>query len=570
MGKGTLKQKEEQVTTQMGVTLSQVEAALGKNLYIQQIHNVSALLIEELRDASVGNWLSLIDAQRVALDAILNDMQKGLSKRSQTLFSSFSEQLLESVKSLMTSQNTGVLQAIAYLETLIKAFGLSDGETGLISTCIEKNDARKGNETIKANIKRYQQEIIDSQRGFLNKSLHLLGINRPTEACDNLVRAVEEYYMAECNQQVFREMVSLYKALGERSIDLLTKVRSVAQRFETAQKGFESKIESLNTANEFAMAEYLMEKEKYLALYKEHVSENDMGNAVQSVLVKFQNDLFTVTEMSKEYLTQAIEEVIEVEKVLEFVEKFSFTESFCKKFPSSPEKEAALRRAFLRAKPLTIVDANYAKSKAGVEAESRELVIVPKGADESLISLITKTYPVSEDQVVTVSEKRLLVVREEHGFPVNAITFVRDECASQYKSQSLKSKYHITKWAAEYPEPIPIQALENDKLDCDDVLFLSIGLGIVSFKNESGDLFYLDDSIPIPLGETLKEAKERISVDGREGESDREALLRLIAQKERTLLSSSSGLKKTFQNSAENLPNFAREIRDIYQKRYRD
>jgi hypothetical protein len=126
------------------------------------------------------------------------------------------------------------------LETLIKAFGLSDGETGLISTCIEKNDARKGNETIKANIKRYQQEIIDSQRGFLNKSLHVLGINRPTEACDNLVRAVEEYYMAECNQQVFREMVSLYKALGERSIDLLTKVRSVAQRFETAQKGFES------------------------------------------------------------------------------------------------------------------------------------------------------------------------------------------------------------------------------------------------------------------------------------------------------------------------------------------
>jgi hypothetical protein len=240
LGKGTLKQKEEQVTTQMGVTLSSVEAALGKNLYIQQIHNVSALLIEELRDASVGNWLSLIDAQRVALDAILNDMQKGLAKRSQTLFSSFSEQLLESVKSLMTSQNTGVLFAIAYLETLIKAFGLSDGETGLISTCIEKNDARKGNETIKANIKRYQQEIIDSQRGFLNKSLHVLGINRPTEACDNLVRAVEEYYMAECNQQVFREMVSLYKALGERSIDLLTKVRSVAQRFETAQKGFES------------------------------------------------------------------------------------------------------------------------------------------------------------------------------------------------------------------------------------------------------------------------------------------------------------------------------------------
>jgi len=196
-----------------------------------------------------------------------------------------------------------------------------------------------------------------------------------------------------------------------------------------------------------------------------------------------------------------------------------------------------------------------------------EASIVPKGADESLINLITKTYPVSEDQIITVSEKRLLVLREEHGFPVNAVTFVRDECASQYKSQSVKERYHITKWAANYPDPIPIQALENDNLADEDVLFLSIGLGIVSFKNDNGGLFYLDDSIPIPLGETLPEAKEKISVNGREGESDREALLRLIAQQERVLLSS-LGVKKAFQQNAEKMPQFARELRDIHQKRY--
>jgi len=313
-----------------------------------------------------------------------------------------------------------------------------------------------------------------------------------------------------------------------------------------------------------------MEKEEYLALYRENVRENDKGNAAQSVRMKLQNDLFTVTEMSQEALTQAIEGVITAEKMVEFVEKLDFTDSFGGKFPSSQEKESALRRAFLRAKPLTIVDANYAKSKAGVEAESRELVIVPKGADESLIGLITKTYPVSEDQIVTVSEKRLLVVREEHGFPVNAVTFVRDECASQYKSQSLKEMYHITKWAAEYPQPIPMIALENDDLTCEDMLFLSIGLDIVSFKNGNGGLFYYDDSIPIPLGESLQEAKEKISVDGREGESDKEALLRIIAQKEKAVLASAGGLKKAFQKSAEKLPTFARELRDIYQKRYSD
>jgi hypothetical protein len=471
-----------------------------------------------------------------------------------------------------------VLQAEAYLETLIKAIGpaleqsegLSDDESGLISACMEKIDAQNQNQQREANIKRYQQELIDAQRGLLKKSLHALGMNRPTETRDKLVRAVEEYYTQECAQQVLREIVSFYRVVGERILDLLKKVRSVATRFETAQKGFERKIETLKTANEFALAEYLMKKEEYLTLYREHVKENDRGNAAQSVLMKLQNDLFTVNDMSKEALTEAIWEVIEAEKLVEFVENLDFTESFCKKIPSSQEKEKALRRAFLRAKPLTIVDPNYEKSSAGVEAESRELVIAPKGADESLISLITKTYPVSEDQIVTVSEKRLLVVREEHGFPVNAVTFVRDECASQYKSQSIKSRYHITKWAAEYPEPIPMVALENDNLTERDVLFLSIGLGIVSKKNENGSLLYWDDLIPIPLGETLGEALKKIAVDGREGESDREALLSLIAKEEKVLLSKSGGLKKAFQKNAEKLPTFARELRDVYQKRYSD
>jgi len=576
LGNGALKQKEEQVLTQMGLTLSQVETAFGKNLYIQRIHRVSAPLNEEIRDASPSNWLSLIDAKRVALDAIINEMQKGLAKRRQTLFDSFGEKLVESVSSLMTSKNTGVVQAAGYLEQLNQALGLSDDEPGLISTCGKTKSSvafcmekinQSESEKLEADIKRLKQEITDAQRGLLKKSLHALGINRPTEIRDQLVSAVEAYYTHECQKQVFREIVSLYKALSERSIDQLNSVRSVAQRFETAQKDFLRKIDSLQTANEFALAEYLREKDEYLVLYKEHVSENDKGNAAQSVLVKLQNDLFTVTSMSKEELTQAIGEVISAEKMVDFVEKLDFTDSFDEKFPSSQEKESALRRSFLRAKPLTIVDANYAKSKTGVEAESRELVIVPKGADESLINLITKTYPVSEDQIVTVSEKRLLVLREEHGFPVNAVTFVRDECASQYQSQSVKERYHITKWAANYPDPIPIVALENDNLADEDVLFLSIGLGIGSFKNDNGGLFYLDDSIPIPLGETLQDAKEKISVDGREGESDREALLRLIAQQERVLLSS-LGVKKAFQQSAEKMPKFARELRDIHKKRY--
>ena len=307
-----------------------------------------------------------------------------------------------------------------------------------------------------------------------------------------------------------------------------------------------------------------MEKEEYLALYKKHISENDRDNAAQSLLLTLQNDLFTVTGMSSEELMQVIGEVVTAEKMVEFVEKLDFAESFRAKFPSSQDKEEALRRAFLRAKPLTIVDPNYEKSSAGVEAESRELVIVPKGADESLIKLITKTYPVSEDGILIVSEKRLLVVREEHGFPVNAVTFVRDECASQYNSQSAnqhhRAVYHITKWAAEYPDPVPMIVLENDKLTEEDVLFLSIGLGVVSFENGNGPLLYDDDSIPIPLGETLQEALEKISVDGREGESDKDALLRLIATKEKALLASSGGLTKTFQKRKDFIQNIEEDI----------
>ena len=178
---------------------------------------------------------------------------------------------------------------------------------------------------------------------------------------------------------------TLYKALGERSIDQLNSVRSVAQRFETAQKDFLRKIDSLKTANEFALAEYLREKDEYLALYREHVSENDKGNAAQSVLMKLQNDLFTVTSMSKEELTQTIGEVISAEKMVEFVDKLDFTDSFGEKFPSSQEKESALRRSFLRAKPLTIVDANYAKSKTGVEPESRELVQFRKTSEAPVV-----------------------------------------------------------------------------------------------------------------------------------------------------------------------------------------
>jgi len=268
---------------------------------------------------------------------------------------------------------------------------------------------------------------------------------------------------------------------------------------------------------------------------------------------------------------QIISDVIIEEKRVEFIDQLDFTKSFEERFPEQQDREDALRRLLTRSKSLTIVDPNYPKSTTGVEPEKRELVLIPQSANVSLIELITKTHPIPKDRIITVPEKRLLVMREEHGFPPHAVSFLRDECASQYKSSDDKAKYHITRWAEEYPEPIPIATLSNDEFDEGELLFLGLGLGIVEYTgngNGSGTFKYLDGRIPIPLGDTLDDVIAKISTDGRKGESDRGALERLITQREGQLLKSGK-LEETLAENAESLPDeWIRDIRDVYHKRY--
>jgi len=525
--------------------------------------------------------IAAIDLPVRALDAVINEVGDALVRRYQPLFSDVTEKLSERTVNLMTDfGNAGVLEAVEYLSALIDALGVTNGEEeGIIQKCAKKIASFDKSNELEEKIKRFRSLLTDAQRGLVAKSLHTLGVNRPIGARDSLMEAVKDYYVGECGRQVLSKTVEFYKAVGEYALSLLDEVRTVCTRLQTAEQSFTTQIEALKTSNDFALAEYLVEKAEYLQLYKQHLSEGDIANAAKSVQQRLENDLFSLTKIGADELMQVISDVITSEKRVEFIDQLDFTKSFEERFQQQQNREDALRRVFMRSKPLTIVDPNYPKSATGVASEVRELVLIPQSADENIMELITKTHPIPKDRIITVPDKRLLVIREEHGFPPHAVSFLRDECASQYKSESDRAKYHITRWAEEYPEPIPMATLSNDQFDDDELLFLGIGLGVVSYSGNgsrqgkpflhgSGSFKYLDGKIPIPLGDTLDDAVAKISTDGRKGESDREALERLITQKEGQLLKSGE-LEDTLAENAEGLPDeWVRNIRDAYQRRY--
>ena len=573
LGQESDNKNPETILTHASLTMSQVETALGKNLYIKHVRGLAAILSDELKNARVNNWLSLVDAKRVALDAVINEASDGLSRRYQPLFSDVTEKLSERTITLMTDfGHAGVLEAVSYLSTLIDTLGFQNGEVdGIIQQCTKEIAAFDKSNELEEKIKRFRSLLTDAQRGFFAKGLHALGVNHPTEARDSLVEAVKDYYVGECARQVLNKTVEFYKAVSEHALSLLSDVRTVCTRLQTAEQSFGTQIESLKTSNDFALAEYLVEKGEYLRLYRENLSEGDIANTARSVLQGVQNDLFSLKEINASELMQVISDVISSEKRVEFIDQLDFTVSFERKFPEGQEREDALKRVFMRSKPLTIVDPNYPKSATGVKPEVRTLVLIPQSADANLIELITKTHPIPKDCIITVPEKRLLVIREEHGFPPYAVSFLRDECASLYKSESGKAKYHIANWAEGYSDPIPMATLSNDEFTDDELLFLGLGLGVVEYSgNGTGDdsFKYLDDGMKISLGETLDDAISKINVDGREGESDKEALERLIIQREKELLRSGE-VKQTLAENAEGLPGeWARKIRDVRQKRY--
>lgn len=550
-----------------GLSLPGVSDALGQGKAVSRLSAIFSKIQREFSAVRPNQWGNLISNQGSAqCETLLSRFRDSLSKRQETFIAAKQTQLDNETRAQMTAFGQhGIRSTQAQLRALIKGLGVHDGSDGLIQRLTNQmaNASEKQGERREEEIRRRRQTLSEAQRGLFTR----VGLAPPTEARDQLMDAVRSYYESELYLIVSQAVLEVYRTLGSFLISLTQQIDAATSLVETVQAEFERQLEVCKAVDDFSFAEYLIRKEEYKTLYDEKVGQAELDSAAQELLTALDTDVLALRNCSVERLMAEMTHLFRRTRRFDFLDHLSFATYFEKKYPEPAAREQAIKRAFGRAAPLTITDTNYARSQNGTAPEVHQFVLVPSESAAQFGELITRTRPIPPDNLIAVPEKRLLILREEHGWPVSAVPYLRNECAVGYKNgDSNVVPYHISNWAAAYPDPIPIQPITTGKPTAHELFLLAVGFGIVS--RQEGQMAYTDGPISILLGTHFEEVLEALESDASDApESDYAALARLTFTRERELIKSGE-LKAVFGAQARIWSEFARELRDVFHSRY--